>query len=124
MLSKKRHSAPLLGRIGSALLQHATRLMEPYMVYTSSYIRALHTVSTKVKHNLHFAKFLEKQDTIKYTGKLGFHHYLIAPTQWIGKFKLMVEAILKHTEDDGDELALNASLSLMHDILYCTNSKM
>ncbi|RCH99782.1 RHO1 GDP-GTP exchange protein 2 [Rhizopus azygosporus] len=124
LLSKKRRSAPLLGRIGSALLQHVTRLMEPYIIYTSSHIRALHTVSTEVKHNLHFAKFLEKQDIVKFTGRLGFHHYLIAPTQWIGKFKLMVEAILKHTEDDGDELALNVSLSLMHDILCCMNNKM
>lgn len=124
LLSKKRRSAPLIGRIGSTLLQHVTRLMEPYIIYTSSHIRALHTVSIEVRHNLHFSKFLEKQDTVKFTGRLGFHHYLTAPTQWIGKFKLMVEAILKYTEDDGDELALNVSLSLMHDILCCMNSKM
>ncbi|CEG82412.1 hypothetical protein RMATCC62417_16486 [Rhizopus microsporus] len=36
----------------------------------------------------------------------------------------MVEAILKHTEDDGDQLALNVPLPLMHDILCCMNSKM
>lgn len=122
--TKKRQSGPLIGRIGTTLMDHANRLMDPYMAYTSNHNQSLYVFNLELESNPHFASFLEAQNSQRFTRRLGLRHYLTAPTLWIGRFKLMVEAILKHTEDDGDQLALQVSLTLMHDTLCRMNNEM
>ncbi|CAO3635320.1 unnamed protein product [Mucor hiemalis] len=103
-------------------MQHVINLIEPYIQYASYHVKAIYCMTTEYKSNPQFAKFLSAQDALKCTRRLGLRHYLTSPTLWIGKLKLMVEAILKNTEDDADQLSLKASLAILHDTLCRMNS--
>ncbi|KAI8990990.1 hypothetical protein BDF20DRAFT_908812 [Mycotypha africana] len=120
--TQTRHSSFFVGRIGTLIMQHATSLIEPYNLYASNHIKAIYCLTIEQKNNPQFAEFLELQNSQKCTRRLGLRHYLTSPTLWIGKFKLMLEAILKNTTDDADQLSLKASIAILHDLLCRMNS--
>lgn len=103
-------------------MQHVTNLIEPYIQYASNHIKAIYCMTIEHKYNPLFSKFLSTQNALKCTRRLGLRHYLTSPTLWMGKLKLMVQAILKNTVDDADQLSLKASLAILHDILCRMNS--
>lgn len=119
--SHNRQSSYFIGRVGTIIMQHATNLIEPYIQYAFHHTKAIHYMNIEHKNNPRFAQFLEAQNTQKCTRRLGLRHYLTSPTLWIGKFKLMLEAILKNTVDDADQLALSTSISILHDTLCRMN---
>jgi hypothetical protein len=122
LTSNNRQSSFFVGRVGTIIMQHVTNLIEPYIQYASNHVKAIYCMTVEIKSNAQFAKFLSAQDTLKCTRRLGLRHYLTSPTLWIGKLKLMVEAILKNTTDDADQLSLKASLAILHDTLLRMNS--
>lgn len=122
LTSHNRQTSYFIGRVGTIIMQHVINLIEPYIQYASYHVKAVYCMTTEYKSNPQFAKFLSAQDALKCTRRLGLRHYLTSPTLWIGKFKLMVEAILKNTEDDADQLSLKASLAILHDTLCRMNS--
>ncbi|KAG2210896.1 hypothetical protein INT47_000050, partial [Mucor saturninus] len=118
-----RHSGYfIVGRVGTIILQHVTVLIEPYILYASNHIKAIYCMSLEQKYNPLFAKFVVTQNALKSTRRLGLRHYLSSPTLWMGKFKLMIQAILKNTVDDADQLSLKASLAILHDTLCRMNT--
>lgn len=122
LTSYNRQSSFFIGRVGTIIMQHVTSLIEPYILYASNHVKAIHCMTIEHKNNPQFAQFLEEQNTKNCTRRLGLRHYLTSPTLWIGKLKLMVEAILKNTVDDADQLSLKASLAILHDLLCRMNS--
>lgn len=117
-----RQSSFFIGRVGTIIMQHVTNLMEPYIQYASNHVKAIYCMTIEHKNNPQFAKFLATQNALKCTRRLGLRHYLTGPTLWMGKLKLMIEAILKNTADDADQLSLKASLAILHDTLCRMNS--
>lgn len=122
LVSSNRQSSFFVGRVGTIIMQHVTNLIEPYIQYASNHTKAIYCMTIEHKSNAQFAKFLAAKDTLKCTRRLGLRHYLTSPTLWIGKLKLMVEAILKNTIDDADQLSLKASLAILHDTLCRMNT--
>jgi hypothetical protein len=121
-LNNNRQSSFFIGRVGTIIMQHVTNLIEPYVHYASNHVKAIYCMTVENENNPLFAKFLAAQNALKCTRRLGLRHYLSSPTLWIGKLKLMVEAILKNTVDDADQLSLKASLAILHDTLCRMNS--
>lgn len=117
-----RQSGYFIGRVGTIIMQHVTNLIDPYIQYASNHIKAIYCMTIEQKYNPLFAKFLATQNALKCTRRLGLRHYLTSPTLWIGKLKLMVDAILKNTVDDADQLSLKASLAILHDTLCRMNT--
>ncbi|KAI8647212.1 hypothetical protein BD408DRAFT_473554 [Parasitella parasitica] len=122
LASHNRHSGFFIGRVGTIILQHITNLIEPYIQYASNHVKAIYCMTIEHKNNPHFALFLESQNAKKCTRRLGLRHYLTSPTLWMGKLKLLIEAILKNTVDDADQLSLKATLAILHDTLCRMNS--
>jgi hypothetical protein len=122
LTSHNRQSSFFIGRVGTIIMQHVTSLIEPYILYASNHVKAIYCMTIELKNNPQFARFLEAQNAKNCTRRLGLRHYLTSPTLWIGKLKLMVEAILKNTVDDADQLSLKASLAILHDTLCRMNS--
>ncbi|KAG2237627.1 hypothetical protein INT48_004530, partial [Thamnidium elegans] len=121
-LTSHRQSSFFIGRVGTIIMQHVTNLIEPYILYASNHVKAIFCMSLESNHNAQFSKFLAEQNTLKCTRRLGLRHYLTSPTLWIGKLKLLVQAILKNTVDDADQLSLKASLAILHDTLCRMNT--
>jgi hypothetical protein len=122
LTSHNRQSSFFIGRVGTIIMQHVTSLIEPYILYAANHVKAIYCMTIELKNNPQFARFLEAQNAKNCTRRLGLRHYLTSPTLWIGKLKLMVEAILKNTVDDADQLSLKASLAILHDTLCRMNS--
>ncbi|GAA5800893.1 hypothetical protein HPULCUR_006332 [Helicostylum pulchrum] len=121
-LTSHRQSSFFIGRVGNIIMQHVTNLIDPYILYASNHVKAIFCMSLETNHNLMFSKFLADQNSLKCTRRLGLRHYLTSPTLWIGKLKLLVQAILKNTVDDADQLSLKASLAILHDTLCRMNT--
>lgn len=121
-LTSHRQSSFFIGRVGTIIMQHVTNLIEPYILYASNHVKAIFCMSLENNHNVMFSKFLADQNALKCTRRLGLRHYLTSPTLWIGKLKLLVQAILKNTVDDADLLSLKASLAILHDTLCRMNT--
>ncbi|KAF1803788.1 hypothetical protein FB192DRAFT_1245787, partial [Mucor lusitanicus] len=122
LVSHNRHSGFFIGRVGTIIMQHVTNLIEPYIQYASNHVKAIYCMTIEHRNNPQFAAFLETQNAQKCTRRLGLRHYLTSPTLWIGKLKLLIEAILKNTVDDADQLSLKATLAILHDTLCRMNS--
>ncbi|KAL9550242.1 hypothetical protein MBANPS3_004827 [Mucor bainieri] len=122
LVSHNRHSGFFIGRVGTIVMQHVTNLIEPYIQYASNHVKAIYCMTIEHRNNPQFASFLETQNAQKCTRRLGLRHYLTSPTLWIGKLKLLIEAILKNTTDDADQLSLKATLAILHDTLLRMNS--
>ncbi|EPB83211.1 hypothetical protein HMPREF1544_10059 [Mucor circinelloides 1006PhL] len=122
LVSHNRHSGFFIGRVGTIIMQHVTNLIEPYIQYASNHVKAIYCMTIEHRNNPQFASFLETQNAQKCTRRLGLRHYLTSPTLWIGKLKLLIEAILKNTVDDADQLSLKATLAILHDTLCRMNS--
>ena len=122
LVSHNRHSGFFIGRVGTIIMQHVTNLIEPYIQYASNHVKSIYCMTIEHKNNPQFALFLESQNAKKCTRRLGLRHYLTSPTLWIGKLKLLIEAILKNTVDDADQLSLKATLAILHDTLCRMNS--
>lgn len=108
-------------RIGATILRQVSRFMEPYVVYAANHVKAAYVVSVEARRNYQFHRFLETQDASELTRRLGLRHYLTLPTLRIGKYRLLIKAIYKHTTDESDQLALGAALAELCDVLARMN---
>ncbi|KAI8374232.1 uncharacterized protein BYT42DRAFT_395942 [Radiomyces spectabilis] len=121
-LVTKRHDGFFIDHVGSIFLRHITHFIEPYICYARHYSKAIYILSMETRSNAAFQRFLHQQDAHDTTRRLGIRHYLSSPTLRIGKHKLLIEAILKRTVDEGDQLALRAYIEILHDLLRQMNA--
>ncbi|KAI8988878.1 hypothetical protein BDB01DRAFT_848986 [Pilobolus umbonatus] len=117
-----RETSFFIGRIGPVVMQHVSSLIEPYIQYISNHVKALYCITLEKQINPQFTLFLDTQNADKSTRRLGLQHYLTRPTLWLGRLKLLVNAILKNTEEDSDQLALETALAILHDTLCRMNN--
>lgn len=121
LMSHRQAHLLFVDRVGTIILRHVSRLMEPYLLYAANHVKAAYVVSVEANRSPAFARFLETQNSAVSTRRLGLRHYLTLPTLRIGKFRLLIKNIQKYTADDGDQLALSAALAELRDILTRMN---
>lgn len=110
-----------VGSIGIVIWNHVSRLMDPYVTYAANHMKATFVATVEANRSPRFGTFLEEQNTHTNTRRLGLRHYLTLPTLRLGKYKLLIEALLKYTTDEADQLALGAALAELSDILERMN---
>lgn len=110
-----------VGSIGIVIWNHVSRLMDAYVTYAANHVKATFVATVEANRSSRFDTFLEEQNTHTNTRRLGLRHYLTLPTLRLGKYKLLIEALLKYTIDEADQLALGAALAELGDILERMN---
>ncbi|RHZ79866.1 hypothetical protein Glove_140g139 [Diversispora epigaea] len=82
--------------ISDIFLQNAP-FLKMYTYYLKNFPHAIETMEKLKKNSKEFKKFLQSNATKPELGGLSFNSYLSLPIQRIPRYKLLLEAVLKHT---------------------------
>ncbi|CAO3599588.1 unnamed protein product [Absidia cylindrospora] len=107
--------------VGTALLQHTSYLVDPYISYAGRHVQAKYIFDVEKYRNTAFRRWVDTQDEDDRVRKLDIKHFLSRPTFRIAKYKLQLEAIAKYSDHMADQVALNAAIDTLQDLLYQMN---
>ncbi|KAI8092733.1 uncharacterized protein BX664DRAFT_327991 [Halteromyces radiatus] len=123
LLQQRQKSNQLLfGNVGYTVQQHIQALIDPYIQYTGNHIRSSYSLRMERRRNPQFAQFLDTQNCQPRTRRLDLGHFLSAPTLWIGKYRMLVEALAKRTAiASEDKSILHQCVIMLQDLLSRMN---
>lgn len=112
----------LFGKVGQAIHQHIQTLTEPYIQYTGNHIRSSYALRIERHRNPSFCQFVDAQNSLPRTRRLSLGHFLSAPTLWIGKYRMLVEALAKRSDSASeDKTILQQCVIMLQDLLSHMN---
>ncbi|KAI9491138.1 hypothetical protein BDB00DRAFT_834665 [Zychaea mexicana] len=89
----------IVAHIGDVVLDFVV-LLEPFLLYGSRQHEAKYMVDTERAVNPKFAAFAEQTERHPSSYRLELDGYLSKPTARLGRYTLLLDAILKHTTDE------------------------
>ncbi|CAJ0630884.1 8669_t:CDS:10 [Entrophospora sp. SA101] len=101
-LQKRQNSYAIVGRIGDIFLEYVT-LFEPFIRYGAHQIWGRYEFEREKCINQAFSKFVEDAERRPESRKLELNGYLTKPTTRLGRYPLLLEAVLKQTPRDNDD---------------------
>ncbi|ORZ12282.1 hypothetical protein BCR42DRAFT_468053 [Absidia repens] len=112
----------LFGKVGSTIQQHIQNLIHPYIQYTGNHIRSSYALRMERRRNPSFCRFVDSQNGQPRTRRLSLGHFLSAPTLWIGKYRMLVEALAKRSSElPEDKVVLQQCVISLQDLLSKMN---
>ncbi|KAI9244297.1 hypothetical protein BDA99DRAFT_448523 [Phascolomyces articulosus] len=98
-LRARQKENPIVAQIGDVVLDFVVQL-EPFLLYGARQHEAKYMVDTERSINPKFAAFAEQTERHPSSYRLELDGYLSKPTARLGRYTLILDAILKHTPDD------------------------
>jgi len=109
----------------SSLFHGYTHLFKSYTAYCNNFDAASACIKQLKTTNQEFAAWLKSQDKDPRTNRLGLQSYLILPIQRIPRYRLLLQDIIKHTDQEHKDYAgLQTSLSEILSVANHLNSTM
>lgn len=97
-LTKRQQLAPIVRQVGDIMLEHIPNF-EPFVRYGAQQVQAKYDFEQEKSTNPAFAKFVEETERLKESRKLELNGYLCKPTTRLARYPLLLDAILKSTND-------------------------
>ncbi|WWD03483.1 hypothetical protein V865_001535 [Kwoniella europaea PYCC6329] len=98
-LTKRQKKEPVVRGIGDLFLERVP-LFEPFVVYGSHQLFGKYEFEKEKGSNPAFQKFVDETERKPESRKLELNGYLTKPTTRLGRYPLLLEAVLKYTPDD------------------------
>ncbi|KAI8337719.1 hypothetical protein BC941DRAFT_426016 [Chlamydoabsidia padenii] len=112
----------LFGKVGQVIYQHVQTLIDPYIQYTGNHIRSSYALRLERHRNPSFCRFVDTQNAQPRTRRLSLDHFLSAPTLWIGKYRMLVEALAKRSDSTSeDKVILQQCVVMLQNLLSQMN---
>ncbi|KAG7138264.1 Rho1 guanine nucleotide exchange factor 1 like protein [Verticillium longisporum] len=112
---------PVVHNVGDVFLEFVPQF-EPFIWYGSKQMEAKHEFENEKSINPYFAKFVEEIERRKESRKLELNGYLTKPTTRLARYPLLLEAVLKHSEEsNSDKEDLPKVLTVIRDLLSRVN---
>lgn len=122
-LTERQNKAPVVRNVGDIFLEYATQF-EPFIIYGSKQLEAKYEFENEKATNPNFAKYVEEIERRKESRKLELNGYLTKPTTRLARYPLLLEGVLKLTEDDNpDKQDLPKVLVVIRDFLQRVNAE-
>ncbi|CAG8631992.1 15715_t:CDS:2 [Gigaspora margarita] len=122
-LQKRQNSYAIVGQIGDIFLEYVPKF-SPYIEYGAHQLWGKYYFENEKNDNPAFAKFVEDTERLPESRKLELNGYLTKPTTRLGRYPLLLEAILKQTSHGHpDKTSLPLVISLIKDFLSKVNSE-
>ncbi|ORY81158.1 hypothetical protein LY90DRAFT_664375 [Neocallimastix californiae] len=123
LLHTRQQQEPVVSRIGDIFLA-CIKDFECYIEYGYKQIYGKYVVETEKLKNPTFKYFLRECERYPKSRKLPIESFLARPTTRIGRYPLLIEAILKRTpENNPDYRDLNEVIRILKNILNQINEK-
>lgn len=122
MLNKRQRSQPIVEQIGDILLERVP-LFQPFIDYGGHQQYGKHEFEKEKLDNPEFVKFVDEAERMPESRKIELNGFLTRPTTRLGRYPLLLKAILKSTsEDNPDFVQIPKVLKLFDDFLERVNT--
>ncbi|KAI1472401.1 CNH-domain-containing protein [Daldinia caldariorum] len=122
-LTERQQKNPVVKNLGDIFLEIVPQF-EPFILYGSKQLEAKFEFENERSSNPYFAKFVEEIERRKESRKLELNGYLTKPTTRLARYPLLLENVLKYTEDDNpDKEDIPKVLVMIRDLLSRVNAE-
>lgn len=122
-LTSRQQKEPIVNNIGDIFLEYVPGF-EPFILYGSKQLEAKHEFEQERGHNPYFSKFVDEIERRKESRKLELNGYLTKPTTRLARYPLLLENVLKYTEDGNpDKEDIPKVLVMIRDLLGRVNKE-
>lgn len=122
-LTERQQKHPVVRHIGDIFLEFAPQF-EPFILYGSKQLEAKFEFENERSNNPFFSKFVDEIERRKESRKLELNGYLTKPTTRLARYPLLLENVLKYTEDgDKDREDIPKVLVTIRDLLSRVNAE-
>lgn len=101
-LTKRQMQSPIVWQVGDIFLEHVPKF-KPFVQYGKKQVYAKYEFERERAANPAFAKFVDDTERLKESRKLELNGYLTKPTTRLARYPLLLDAILKSTEDSNPD---------------------
>ncbi|ODN82498.1 rho guanyl-nucleotide exchange factor [Cryptococcus wingfieldii CBS 7118] len=98
-LTKRQQKEPVVSGVGDLFLERVP-LFEPFVTYGAHQLFGKYEFEKEKGSNPDFQKFVDETERKPESRKLELNGYLTKPTTRLGRYPLLLEAVLKYTPDD------------------------
>lgn len=122
-LTSRQQKEPIVQNIGD-IFQDFVPHFEPFIWYGSKQLEAKFEFENERSINPFFAKFVDEIERRKESRKLELNGYLTKPTTRLARYPLLLENVLKYTEDGSpDKEDIPKVLAIIRDLLGRVNAE-
>ncbi|KAG6068061.1 hypothetical protein E4U32_002011 [Claviceps aff. humidiphila group G2b] len=122
-LTNRQQKDPIVHNIGDVFLEFVPQF-EPFIWYGSRQLEGKFEFENERSVNSHFAKFVDEIERRKESRKLELNGYLTKPTTRLARYPLLLENVLKYTEDgNADKEDIPKVLTMIRDLLGRVNAE-
>ncbi|EPX70968.1 RhoGEF for Rho1 [Schizosaccharomyces octosporus yFS286] len=97
-LTRRQNYKPIVDNIADVFLEHVPKF-EPFIRYGAGQLHGKYEFEKEKANNPAFAKFVYDVERMKESRKLELNGYLTKPTTRLARYPLLLEAVLKYTEE-------------------------
>lgn len=122
-LTDRQQKGHVVQNIGDIFLE-CVPLFEPFILYGAKQLEAKYEFENERSVNPHFSRFVDEIERRKESRKLELNGYLTKPTTRLARYPLLLENILKYTEDGSpDKEDIPKVLISIRDLLTRVNAE-
>lgn len=122
-LTARQQKEPIVHNVGDIFLEFAPQL-EPFIWYGSKQLEGKFEFENERSVNPYFGKFVDEIERRKESRKLELNGYLTKPTTRLARYPLLLENVLKYTEDGNpDKEDIPKVLIVIRDLLGRVNAE-
>ncbi|SPO00218.1 related to GDP/GTP exchange factor Rom2p [Cephalotrichum gorgonifer] len=122
-MSERQQKSPIVRNIGDIFLDFVPHF-EPFIYYGSKQLDAKFEFENERSCNVYFSKFVDEIERRKESRKLELNGYLTKPTTRLARYPLLLENVLKYTEDGNrDKDDIPKVLVMIRDLLARVNAE-
>ncbi|KAI0162076.1 CNH domain-containing protein [Xylariaceae sp. FL1272] len=122
-LTERQQRHPVVKNIGDIFLEIVPQF-EPFILYGSKQLEAKFEFENERSVNNYFSKFVDEIERRKESRKLELNGYLTKPTTRLARYPLLLENVLKYTEEgESDKEDIPKVLVMIRDLLSRVNAE-
>ena len=122
-LTERQQKHPVVKNLGDIFLEIVPQF-EPFILYGSKQMEAKFVFENERSNNANFAKYVEEIERRKESRKLELNGYLTKPTTRLARYPLLLENVLKYTEEGNpDREDIPKVLTMIRDLLTRVNAE-
>jgi RHO1 GDP-GTP exchange protein 1/2 len=122
-LTERQQRNPVVNNIGDIFLEYA-RQFEPFILYGSKQLEAKYEFEQERSMNPVFGRFVDEIERRRESRKLELNGYLTKPTTRLARYPLLLENVLKYTEEGNpDKTDIPRVMGMIRDLLSRVNAE-
>lgn len=122
-LTTRQRQADVVSCVGDIFLEFVPRF-EPFILYGSNQLAGKFEFEKERSLNPYFSKFVDETERRKESRKLELNGYLTKPTTRLARYPLLLENVLKYTEDGSqDKKDIPKAMAMIRDLLTRVNAE-